>query len=357
MRSRSKSVVVALALLSSFSLGCESPLPTEQPPAGVDGGAANDVGDLAQPPPASTNGACEPLSPRSAPVEIVALPDAGEAPYVAVLQRATRSIRVFSYLMGYGGVLDALTAKAKAGVDVKVILDVGQDANKKYADLLTAAGAQVHWSDPQFPYMHAKVIVVDGAEATVSTGNYSKTYSIDRERNFVAHLVDRDDVDDLVALFDADWERRAPDLTCTRLLVSPVNAKARLLALIAGAQRSLLIESMQLADDDMRAAIVARKQAGVDVRALLAAPSWIDANSAAATLLQRANIPARWMATPAVHVKALTVDGARAYVGSVNLSWTSLTKNREVGLLTDDAAAVRVVSDTFEKDWATATPF
>jgi phosphatidylserine/phosphatidylglycerophosphate/cardiolipin synthase-like enzyme len=356
MGSKSALVVAALLLSSSWgSLGCEAPLPTNQAPPDDDDGGGNQVGDLA--PPSSTNRACEPLSPRSAPVEIAALPEAGEAPYVDVLNRATRTIRVFSYLMGYGGVLDALTAKAKAGVDVRVILDVGQDANKKYADMLTAAGASVRWSDPQFPYMHAKVIVADDVEAAVSTGNYSKTYSIDRERNFVAHLRDREDIDDLVALFDADWDRRAPDLACTRLLVSPVNAKARLLAFIAGAQRTLTVESMQLADDDVRAAIVARKQAGVDVRALLAAPSWIDANTAAATVLKSAGIPARWMARPGVHTKALAADGARAYVGSVNLSWTSLTKNREVGVVTDDDDAVRVVNDTFEKDWATATPF
>jgi cardiolipin synthase len=353
---RSKSVLVAAAsLFAIFSSGCEAPLPPGEMMPEVDGGTATPGADLADPP--STNTACEPLSPRSTPIEIAVLPEAGEAPYVDVLNRGTRIIRVYSYLMGYGGILDGLIAKARAGVDVRVILDVGHDANKKYYDMLAAGGVNVRWSDPVFPYMHAKAIIADGAEAAISTGNYSKTYSVERERNFVAHLADREDIDDLVALFDADWEKRSPDMSCTRLLVSPLNSKARLLSFIDGATRSLTIESMQLADTDIRAAILARKQAGVDVRALLAAPSWIDANADAATLLKNAGIPVRWMSTPGVHVKALVVDGARAYVGSANFSWTSLTKNREVGVFTDDTAAVKVVGDTFEKDFATATSF
>jgi phosphatidylserine/phosphatidylglycerophosphate/cardiolipin synthase-like enzyme len=50
-------------------------------------------------------------------------------------------------------------------------------------------------------------------------------------------------------------------------------------------------------------------------------------------------------------------DGAWLYAGSVNLSWTSITKNREIGLIDSDPQAVKRVVDTFEADWAVATPF
>ena len=56
-------------------------------------------------------------------------------------------------------------------------------------------------------------------------------------------------------------------------------------------------------------------------------------------------------------MKAIVVDGKAAYLGSENLSTTSLTKNREVGLVTDEATPVTTVAGTFEKDWAIATPF
>lgn len=301
--------------------------------------------------------ACSELDPRSVPAELAVLPEAGEAPFVDALSAAKVSIDVMVYQMGYGGVLDALTQKAKAGVTVRVILDASQKGvNQKYHDVLVQAGASVVWSDPDFTYMHAKLIVVDDAVAVISTGNYLKSFML-KERNLV--VTDRDpwDLANLSALFDADFAGQSPSLTCTRLLVSPINAKARILALIAGAKTSLVVESMQFADTSVKAAVAARKAAGVDVRVILANPSWIDANQSAATFLASQGIPARWLGAPSVHVKAMVADGARAYVGSENLSYTSLNKNREVGLVMTETAAVKAMVSTFEKDWASATPF
>jgi phosphatidylserine/phosphatidylglycerophosphate/cardiolipin synthase-like enzyme len=301
--------------------------------------------------------ACSPLVPRSTPLEVSVLPEAGATPFVSVLSRAAKTIRVMVYQMGTGPIIDTLEAKARAGVKVQIILDVAQkDTNEKYMDRLKAAGADVIWSDTRFQFMHAKLIVVDEAEAVISTGNYA-AFRMTLERNFVVRDADPADVDVLVKLFDADFARKDPDLTCTRLLVSPVNAKQRLLDFIATAKTEVVVESMQLADDDMRDALAARKAAGVDVRVLLADPGWITANTGAATFLAAHGIEARHMKQPGVHVKAVVVDGLVAYAGSVNLSWTSLTKNREVGVLVTETANVSTMRATFEKDWLTATAF
>jgi cardiolipin synthase A/B len=242
-------------------------------------------------------------------------------------------------------------------VKVQIILDLAQkDVNDKYMTRLKAAGADVIWSDASFTYMHAKVMIIDEAEAVISTGNYAD-FRMKIERNYAIHDSDAADVDALVKLFDADFARKAPDLTCTRLLVSPVNAKQRLLDFIATAKTEIVVESMQMADNDVRDALAARKAAGVDVRVLLADPGWITANTEAATFLTAHGIESRHMKDPNVHVKAVTVDGKTAYAGSINLSWTSLTKNREIGVLISEAANVSSMKATFEKDWATATPF
>ena len=301
--------------------------------------------------------ACSPSVPRTTPLEVSVLPDAGATPFVSVLQRATKTIRVMVYQMGTGPILDTLEAKAKAGVNVQVILDVVQkDTNEKYMTCLLAAGANVIWSDAKFQYMHAKLIIVDEKEAVISTGNYA-AFRMNMERNYAVRDADPADLDVLVKLFDADFARKEPDLTCTRLLVSPVNAKQRLLDFIATAKKEVLVESMQLADQDVRSALAARKSAGADVRVLLADPSWIDANADAAAFLAGKGIPARHMKEPGVHTKAVVVDGTTAYAGSINFSWTSLTKNREVGVLVDEASNVASMRSTFEKDWASATPF
>jgi phosphatidylserine/phosphatidylglycerophosphate/cardiolipin synthase-like enzyme len=204
--------------------------------------------------------------------------------------------------------------------------------------------------------MHAKVIVVDGSESIVSTGNFAQTL-LARERNYVVRDKDPSDVAVLAKLFEADFSRSAPDLTCTRLLVSPVNSKDRLLALIKSAGKTIEVESMQLADTSVRNALAERKGAGVDVRVLLADPSWITANTDAAAFLATQKIPAKRLQSPNVHVKSIIVDGQKAYAGSVNLSATSLTKNREVGLILEEPKNVQTMLSTFESDWTAAQEF
>jgi phosphatidylserine/phosphatidylglycerophosphate/cardiolipin synthase-like enzyme len=304
--------------------------------------------------------ACNATDPRLTAVQIATLPDDGEAPFVQVLQEAQSSIKVMVYLMGFGGILDTLIVKAMAGVQVKVILDGGQErmVNTKYYDMLTAAGATVEWSDPQFSYMHAKYFVVDDRVAVVSTGNYSGSF-IMRERNYVMRVTEPQDVTNLVALFEADFSRAQPDMSCTRVLVSPINSRSRIVDLINSATTSLAIESMQFADDQVRAAVASRAQAGVEVRVLLAGPSWISTNTDAATYLKGQGITPRYRDTPRLHVKSIIVDGVRAYAGSENLSQTSLDHNREVGLILTEADgdAVTTMGQVFDTDWADATAF
>ena len=299
---------------------------------------------------------CNATDPRAEPVTIVATPEAGEQPYLELLNTAQDSIDVQVYLMGYGGILDTLIAKARDGVTVRVILDRAKsDTNQKYFDMLVAAGAQVKWSDPRFVFQHSKFILVDQRAFVITTGNFSKTYSIERERNFVATDRDRADITDLVALFEADWHGQTLSLPCTRLVVAPINARARILELIDSAESTLIIESMQFGDPAVRDAVKARALAGVDVRVLLADANWISANSYAATYLKDIGVPVKWM--PHLHTKMIVADDARAYVGSENLSTNSLDNNREVGVIVTDASSIAPMTTTFETDWAIGTSF
>ena len=100
---------------------------------------------------------------------------------------------------------------------------------------------------------------------------------------------------------------------------------------------------------------VKRKAAGVDVRVILADPSWIDANESAGKFLQQNGIQPKFY--PHTHVKSIVVDGKAAYVGSVNLSWNSIDKNREVGMIVTEPSNIASIMTTFEHDWTAGTDF
>ena len=60
----------------------------------------------------------------------------------------------------------------------------------------------------------------------------------------------------------------------------------------------------------------------------------------------------RSLSNPTVHAKAIVVDNALAYVGSINLTAASILHNRELGIITDNAAAVTTVATTIAADFA-----
>ena len=331
-------------LLRSFSLALV--LLLAGPGCSSDDFTAEDLGPTVD----GSTGSCNATDPRTVPLQVAVLPDQGDASYTGVISRATKQIRVLSYLMGKGTILDGLKQKAQSGVSVRVILD-NQAANQSPYSELSAAGVKVAWSDPKFPYMHAKVIIGDEREAIISTGNFLAS-AVQKNRDFTVLTADREDVDDLIYLFDTDWSRQATLMSCTRLIVSPINARARILALIGSAKSTLTVESMQLADTEVRNGLASRKKAGVVVRVIIADPGFVDTNVEAAQFLKSQSIPGRYLKQPTIHAKAIVSDGKTAYLGSVNLSSTSMSKNREVGLITTEAAAVQRVSSVFERDWS-----
>lgn len=301
--------------------------------------------------------ACAPDSPRAQPLELWVLPEAGVAPYVQALSEARKSIQITIYEMGQGPILEMLERKARSGVRIQVIFDGARTSfNRAAFDRLHDVGARVHWSSPEFYFSHAKTMIIDDKVALISTGNYDDAYKA-TSRDYVVRDADPDDVAVLKRLFEADWEERSPHIRCTRLLIAPINARQRLLDLIGGARRTLDIETTQLADEDVRYAVVERFESGVDVRVLLADPGWVAANRSAAAFLARHGIPVKFLKNPGVHVKAIVADGRQGYIGSVNLSYTSISQNREIGLITKERPVLDTMASTFAKDWANAVTY
>jgi len=60
----------------------------------------------------------------------------------------------------------------------------------------------------------------------------------------------------------------------------------------------------------------------------------------------------RAVANPAIHAKVVVADARTLYIGSANLTPTSLDRNRELGLRLDDADVARRVAATVADDAA-----
>jgi phosphatidylserine/phosphatidylglycerophosphate/cardiolipin synthase-like enzyme len=154
------------------------------------------------------------------------------------------------------------------------------------------------------------------------------------------------------AIFDADWTRGAePDPG--PLVVSPTNAREQLLALVRGAQVSLDLYAEVLRDPQLLEALAAAAERGVRVR-IIVSPS--EDFAAEMEELTASGVDIRLSSSLYVHAKLIVADGERAFIGSQNLSATSLDQNRELGIIVDDPVNLARLTRTFAIDFRAATP-
>ena len=335
---------LAIALLTALSVGCGSDGGRPDPVADA-GDAATDAGVETE---------CSPNDPRTVPPEPFIGHAGLRARVVAAFDGATTSLDVATYILDDAPILDALERAHERGVTVRVLLDAMRSETPAALDRLRAAGIDARTSSPMFTHYHPKIALIDGEIGIVMSANLNG-YSMESERNHGVVLRDRRDVDHLASVFAVDYAGEPADLECTRLVLSPNNSRERIEVLVAGATSELRLQQLSLTDEGVRARIAERADAGVRVRVILADPAWIESNTESAAALRASGAEVRFLSVPENHAKLIVADEV-AFVGSENLTWTSLERNREVGVLVSEPDAAGPLIDAFETDWAAASP-
>lgn len=314
----------------------------------------------AAPPDALDGTGCTTLTPRTTPPETFVGPTGLQDRISALIDSAQSSLDVQMYLFTVRPLAQKIIDAQARGVAVRVILDPDEAGNLNVTPMLTSGGITWKNASTIYTFSHAKYLVIDHATAVIMSMNFNID-AMNLERNYGMVDTDPEDVADLQAIFEQDWalangaQPTAPDLSCTRLIVSPTNSTARLLAFINSATTTLDVEVLYITDATVRNAIGAAKQRGVNVRVILEDPSDQNTNADTATYLKNLAIPVKYADGQFyLHAKLIIVDGV-AFVGSQNLSPTALSHNREVGALVFEPASEAVIEQQFESDWSITT--
>ncbi|MHB8071843.1 MAG: phospholipase D-like domain-containing protein [Candidatus Cryosericum sp.] len=295
---------------------------------------------------------------------IVTFPDDAHMDACRLIESATTSILFTIYDFSDPRIEDYLADAAARGVAVKVMVDPGErlaltDSKGIVADLVRA-GIAVRSSNPSYRITHAKYFVVDGTSAYISGNNF--TYADGKKnRAFAIVTTDAKVISDLTTIFWSDWQRKPvtlDQLTSDRLIVSPLNAGARIKAMIDGAKTSIVVATQYLENDMVNQALAAAAARGVKVQAITDG-TYADARaaaSAAVTLIGSGTV--RVSMTPYYHVKMMIIDGTQMFVGSQNYSdpplkdGNPLIQQREIGIVVTDPALIARAQAVFAFDWA-----
>lgn len=291
----------------------------------------------------------------AAGLTVLAEPQGGSSPFLRLIDGARTSIDLTMYELFDRSVEQALAGAAHRGVNVRVLLNGGyysrhETTNAAAYRYLSSHGVHVRYSPTYFALTHQKTLTVDGRQSAIMTLNFDGLYPSTRD---YAVLDQRPaDVGAIVTTFNADYagHRETTTPTGTGDLVWSPRSAATVLVLIAGATRSIDLESEEMAYAPATAALCGAARHGVQVRVVMTyATEWRDDFSH----LQSCGASVRLYHGQRyyIHAKLLIIDGRRALVSSQNLSRGSLQYNRELGITLDEKALVNQLEADFAADY------
>jgi len=311
--------------------------------------------------PGSGHAATRPAQAPTSGLTVYTEPDAGFSWLYNQINDATTSIDMTMYELSDTTAEGDLAAAEARGVDVKVILDGREQATNEAAyNYLSEHGVGVAWSWDQYYYTHEKSIVFDDSTADVMTLNLTSEY-YSTSRDFAVVDSDAGDVAAIVKVFTADYAHDAITPAAGDDLVwSPTTAQADLLGVINGAQHSLQVFSEEMGDASVVDALCGAARNGVDVQVV--GENEDGDYDSAYDRLAGCGVKISYYSSSTgfyIHGKAILADygqsSARIFIGSQNFSKTSLTENRELGLIINDQSIESSVNATFDSDFAGGT--
>ncbi len=280
-------------------------------------------------------------------------PDDGVGALIKMIDHANNTIFVSAYILSQKRIIRALERAEAQGADVYVLLDktpfglLGQP--ETIFALLQAANIPVRWAPSWFQFAHGKYMVLDDRTLILSSANFTEA-GFGHDRDFVVFDHSPYDVREADNVFRSDWDRTAPILDDSDLLVSPSNSRIKLYELIAQAHRDLDLYSEEVLDMGVVSRLAADARRGVRVRVIA---TTISPQAKRLLLDSHALVKSGTASSKRlyVHAKAIVVDDRLAFLGSENLSTTSLDDNRELGVILRNGPVVQRLERVFSSDW------
>lgn len=324
----------------------------------------------------------------------------GPSFYEAQLQAiasARASINLEAYIFHRGGVakrfVDALTERARAGVQVRITLDyIGSlSTPRSYLQPLLDAGGQLRWYHPlRFEFIpqfnnrtHRELLIVDGSVAFIGGAGIADWWMRDgvkgKRWRDMAVRVEGPSAAALQAVFAQNWLRVSGEILTGRehfadtrdsegpaaLVIASTPAagstQARILfqLLIAGARKCIYISTPYfLPSRSVRRAIIqAACERHVEVKVITPGDNSDQRLTRASSRhlygsLLKHGIRIYEYQPSMNHTKSLMVDDVWAVVGSTNFDYRSFSINDEANLAVLDAGLTRRVAQDFERDLA-----
>ncbi|NOT24733.1 MAG: phosphatidylserine synthase [Acidobacteria bacterium] len=275
-------------------------------------------------------------------MKLLIQPQDGVAPLVAAIKKAKKSVDIVIFRFDRAEIEEALKDAAERDVSVTALIAYantgGEKGLRKLEMRLLEAGVTVSRTADDLSRYHDKLLIIDRRVLYVLSFNFTHL-DIDHSRGFGIVTRKRNLVQEALKLLRADNKRRAYKAGLDAFVVSPVNARKQLLALIGRARKELLLYDPKIADAEMLRALHERAKKGVEVRII------------GSVGRKSPHLKVRPLGGFRLHTRTIVRDRQEVFVGSQSLRKAELDSRREVGVIVRDSKVVSGVVKTFEADW------
>lgn len=296
---------------------------------------------------------------------LIVLPDDTAKPMLDAINFAKESIRVKVFAFSDPKLLHALVNARHRGVTTRVILSQDRpgrgDHRKAVGRELLDGGIEVKEGSPAFSVTHEKSMVVDEAMAFIESFNWEPE-NFKETRDFGVLTLDPKEVSEIVECFEADWKRQTfKPKRDSSLIWCPGNGRQRLAYFIDRAQESLVVQNERFQDSVIIERLVRAKTRGVKIRVLTRpahslTPEKLAEGVSGLQIMHDVGIKIHKLKHLKLHTKMLLADGARAIIGSINISAGSFDKRRELAIEVAGVELLDRLSAVARKDWKNSNP-
>jgi cardiolipin synthase A/B len=291
--------------------------------------------------------------------KLIVMPEDGPGPVLRAIRSAQRSLDIKMFLFSEMTLVAALIAAHRRGVRTRVMLNParrsGEPENVETGRALAAAGVEVRDTSPEFVVTHEKSLVIDGRIGLVQSLNWTPKNFI-HTRDYAVATTDEAEVAEMLACFNADWDRTSFDGVECRLIWCSGNGRERIARFIDRARHYLYLQNERYQDLTIIEHLVRARRRGVRIRLMSLPPHVLKERKLiegvnGLRIMHDVGIKVHSLKGLHLHAKMLLADGERAIVGSINIAPGSFDERRELGIEVCDPRIVKRLEQTFEKDW------
>ena len=296
---------------------------------------------------------------------LIVLPDDAATPILDAIGKAKKTLRVKMFVFSDPALIDAVIGAHKRGVKVQVMLNPerrsGEEDNEPTRKRLQKVGIEVKDSNPAVDLTHEKSMVVDDEVAFIKSLNWA-TKNLTETRDYAVVTDHRHEVDEVLACFEADWERkRFEPGDKAHLIWCPINGRDRIAEFIDAAKHTLFVENERYQDAVILERLVRAAERGVKVHVMARPPHSLKKDKlvegvGGLRILDDVGIKIHKLKGLKLHGKMLLADGVAAIVGSINLAPGSFDSRRELAIEVRDPEVVDRLHRIAKQDWENSHP-